>query len=101
MAHKCRGLLMIWSDPDTIRAAKPTGRLGQQPHHSDTAIQSRLTMKVLSGMGLRRNARRRRELALPDRPGDRVAFDFGTFRRRQKSLAVNIPQRGYRVRCNG
>jgi len=51
-ARKRRGSLTIRFDPAMIWEAAPTGRRGRQPDHSDAAIQTCLTMKVLFGMGL-------------------------------------------------
>lgn len=52
-ALKRRGSLTIWFDPDMSWAARPTGQRGRQAVCSDAAVQTCLTMKVLSGMALR------------------------------------------------
>ena len=52
-AHKRRGSLTIWFDPEMTWEARPTGKRGRQPDYSDAAIQTCLTMKVLFGMALR------------------------------------------------
>lgn len=49
-ALKQRGSLTIWFDPDMAWMSAPTGKRGRQPQHSDAAIQTWLSMKVLSGM---------------------------------------------------
>jgi hypothetical protein len=36
-----------------IREAAPTGKCGRHPDYSEAAIQTRLAIKVLSGMALR------------------------------------------------
>ncbi len=52
-ALKQRGSLPIWFDPDMVRVPSPTGKRGGQLQHSDAAIQTCLTMKVLFRMALR------------------------------------------------
>jgi len=47
-ALKRRGSLTIWFDPAMTWEAAPTGKRGRQPDYSDAAIQTCLTMKVLS-----------------------------------------------------
>ena len=51
-ALKRRGSFTVWFDPAMTWTAAPTGKRGRQPHYSDAAIQTCLTMKVLSGMAL-------------------------------------------------
>jgi hypothetical protein len=46
----------VWLDPTMVWAAKLTGKRGRQPVYSDAAIHSRLTMKVLFRMVLRKTA---------------------------------------------
>jgi hypothetical protein len=52
-ALKRSGSLTIWFDPSMTWDATPTDKRGRQPDDSDAAIQTCLTMKVLSGMVLR------------------------------------------------
>ena len=52
-ALKRWGSLTIWFDPEMTWEATPSGRRGRQQSYSDAAIQTCLTMKVLSGMALR------------------------------------------------
>ncbi|HEY0212136.1 MAG TPA: transposase, partial [Paenirhodobacter sp.] len=52
-ALKRRGLLTIWFDPEVNWDAVPNGKRGRQQTYSDAAIQTCLSMKVLSGMALR------------------------------------------------
>ncbi|MDD8023425.1 MAG: transposase [Paracoccaceae bacterium] len=51
-ALKRRGSLTFWFDPAMTLEAVPPGKCGRQPDHSDAAIQTCLTMKVLFGMAL-------------------------------------------------
>ena len=92
-ALKRRGSLTIWFDPDMAWEAAPTGKRGRQPHYTDAAIQTCLTMKVLFGMALRQTTGFVGSLLQLigldwDGPG------FSTLSRRQKALKVNIPYRG-------
>ncbi|MRH22239.1 IS5 family transposase [Rhodovulum strictum] len=91
-ALKRRGSLTIWFDPDMAWEAAPTGKRGRQPHYTDAAIQTCLTMKVLFGMALRQTTgfveSLLRLIGL-----DRDVPDFSTLSRRQKTLKVNIPYR--------
>lgn len=52
-ALRRRGSLTIWFDPATTWEPAPTGKRVRQPDHSDAAIQTCLTMKILFGMALR------------------------------------------------
>ncbi len=92
-AHKRRGSLTIWFDPDMSWDAAPSGRRGRQQTYSDPAIQTCLTMKVLFGMALRQTTGFVESL-LRLVGLDWPMPDFSTLSRRQKSLAVNIPYRG-------
>jgi hypothetical protein len=76
-ALKRRGSLTIWFDPAMTWEAAPTGKRGRQPHYSDAAIQTCLTMKVLFGMALRQSepARRHRSKPAGERGLSRVCFD--------------------------
>ena len=47
-AIKRRGSLTIWFDPEMTWGGKPTGKRGRKPDYSDGAIQTCLTMKVVS-----------------------------------------------------
>jgi len=47
-ALKRRGSLTIWFDPEMSWDAVPTGRRGRQQSYSDAAIQTCVSMKVLS-----------------------------------------------------
>ncbi|UOA15884.1 IS5 family transposase [Sulfitobacter dubius] len=93
-ALKRRGSLTIWFDPEMTWEAKPTGKRGRQPIYSDAAIQTCLTMKVLFGMALRQTTGFVESL-LRLSGLDWSVPDFSTLSRRQKSLAVNIPYRGF------
>ena len=92
-ALKRRGSLTIWFDPEMTWDAAPKGRPGRQQTYSDTAIQTCLTMKVLFGMALRQTTgfveSLLRLIGL-----DWTEPDFSTLSRRQKTLAVNILDRG-------
>ena len=55
-ALKRCGSLTIWFDPAMKWKAAPTGKRGRQADHSDAAIQTGLTMKVLFGMALRQTS---------------------------------------------
>ena len=92
-ALKRRGSLTIWIDPEMRWDAAPTGRRGRQQTYSDTAIQTRLTMKVLFGMALRQTTGFVGSL-LRLTGLDWAVPDFSTLSRRQKTLKVNIPYRG-------
>lgn len=52
-ALKRRGWLAIRFAPGMNRDAVPTGRRGREQTYYDTARQTCLTMKVLSGLALR------------------------------------------------
>ena len=88
-----QGSLTISFDPEMSWKAAPTGQRGRQQTYSDTAIQTRLRMKVLCGMALRQTTgfveSQLRVVGL-----DWSVPDFSTLSRRQKTLAVNIPYRG-------
>ena len=74
--------------------AAPTGKRGRQRDCSDAAIQTCLTMKVLFGMALRQiTGFVESLLQLIGR--DWAVPDFSTLSRRQKTLKVNIPYRGW------
>jgi hypothetical protein len=90
---KRRGSLTVWFDPAMTWEAAPTGKRGRQPDYSDAAIQTCLTMKVLFGMALRQTTGFVESL-LRLTGLDWTAPDFSTLSRRQKSLKVNIPDRG-------
>lgn len=80
-------------DPAMTWEAEPTGKRGRQPHYSDAAIQTCLTMKVLFGMALRQTTgfveSLLRLIGL-----DWAVPDFSTLSRRQKTMKVSIPFRG-------
>jgi hypothetical protein len=73
-------------------AAAPTGERGRRPEHSDAAIQTCLTMKVLFGMALRQTTGFVESLLRPIGL-DGAVPDFRTLPRRQKALKVDIPDR--------
>jgi hypothetical protein len=82
---------MAWS-------AKPTGKRARQPVYGDAAVPACLTMKVLFGMASRQMTGFVESLLC------RICLDWdvpdvSTLSHRQKTLAVNIPHRGCRVRC--
>ena len=77
---------MAWVPP-------PTGKRGRQLQHSDAAIQTCLTMKVLFGMA-RRETTGFVESLLRGVGLDWAGPDFSTLSRRQETLAVSIPYRG-------
>ena len=92
-ALKRRRSLTIWLDLGMAWAAKQTGKRGRQLVYSESAVQTRLTMKVLFGMALRQTSGFVESLLCLigldwDKP------DFSTLSRRQKTLSVNIPHRG-------
>ncbi len=100
-----RGSLTIWFDPEMTwpgmiwpgmtRDGVPTGRRCRPQSCSDAAIQTCLSMKVLSGMALGQTTGFVE--SLPKRIGlDRAVPDVSTLSRRQKTLAVTIPYRGSR-----
>ena len=97
-ALKRRGSLTIWFDPGMAWAALPTGKRGRQPVHSDAAVQTCLTMKVLFGMALRQTTGLV-ESSLGLIGLDWEVLDFSTLSRRQKSHAVNIRIGGHKARC--
>jgi len=92
-ALKRRGSLTIWFDPEMTWGATPSGKRGRSRTFSDTAIQTRLTTKVLFGMALRQTACFVESL-LRLAGLDWKVPDFNTICRRQKTLAVDIPYRG-------
>ena len=92
-ALKRRGSLMIWFDPEMRWDAAPTGKRGRQQTCSDAAVETGLTMKVLSGMALRQTTGFVESLLKLVGP-DWTVPDFSTLSRRRKTLAVNIPYRG-------
>ncbi len=73
--------------------AAPTGKRGRQPDYSDAAIQTCLTMKVMFGMALRQATGFVKSL-LPLIGLDWTVPNFSTPSRCQKTLKVNIPNRG-------
>ena len=71
----------------------PTGKRGRQPDYSDAAIQTCLTMKVLFGIALRQTTGFVESLlSLIDL--NWAAPNFSSLSRHQKTLQVNIPNRG-------
>jgi len=76
-----------------IREAAPTGTRGRQPDYSDATIQTCLTLRVLFGMALRRTTGSVESFLRLIGPGWAVP-DFSTLSRRQKTLKVDIPDRG-------
>ena len=74
---------MIWD-------VAPTGKRGRQPDHNDAALQTCLTMEVLSGMALRQTTgfveSLLRLIGL-----DWAVPDFSTLSRRPKNQTVSIP----------
>lgn len=91
-ALKHRGSLTFWFDPGMSWGGKPTGRRGRQKTHSDAAVQTCLAMKVLFGMALRQTTGFVESL-LKLIGLDWPVPDYSTLSRRQKTLAVNIPNR--------
>ncbi len=87
------GSLAIWFDPEMGWCAKPTGKRGRARIFSAAAIQTCLTVKVLFGMALRQTTGFVKSL-LRLTGLDWEVPDFSTICRRQKSLGVNIPDRG-------
>jgi hypothetical protein len=81
-ALKRRAPLTIWFDSEMTWDAAPTGRRGRQHTCSDTAIQTRLTMKVLFGVALRQTTGFVESL-LRLVGLDRVVPDFSALSRRQ------------------
>lgn len=79
---------MIWD-------ATATGGCGRRQTYSDTAIQNCLTMKVLFGMDLRQTTGSIESMLSLIGPSWPVP-DFSTLSRRQKTLAVNVPYRGFK-----
>jgi Transposase DDE domain len=93
-----RGTLSIWFDPETQWLAAATGKRGRQPVFTDAAIQACLTLKALFGLPLRQTTGM--VASLPDLAGlDWPVPDFSTLSRRQKTLAVNIPNRPAPAPC--
>ncbi len=90
---KRRGSPTIWFDPGMNWVAAPTGKRGRQQACSDAAIQSCLSMKVLSGMALRQMTGFVESL-LRLMGLNRAVPDFSTLSRRRQRLAVTIPYRG-------
>ena len=87
-----RGSLAVWTDPSTSWHAALSGKRGAQPVHSDAAIQACLTVKVLFGLPLRQTtafAASLLKLAGLDWP----VPEHSTLCRRQKTLAVQLPDR--------
>ena len=87
------GSLTIRFDPAMTRAAAPAGKRGRQPDDSDAAIQTCLTMKVLSGRALRQTTGFAESL-LHLTGLDRAVPNVSTLSRRHKTLKVIIPDRG-------
>jgi hypothetical protein len=52
-AHKPRGSLQIWFDPETVWLAAPSGKRSRSATFTDAAIQACLTLKALFGLPLR------------------------------------------------
>ena len=92
-ALKQRDSPAIWFDPDMGGVPPPTGKRGRQPQDSAAALQTCLTLKVLSAMALRQTTEFAESL-LRLVGLDRAVPDFSTLCRRQKTLVVNIPYRG-------
>lgn len=92
-ALKSRGSLTIWFDPAMTWDAAQTGKRGRHQDYSDSAIRTCLTLKVLFGMALRQTTRFVESL-LRLIGLDRKVPDFSTLSRSQKTLKVNIPNRG-------
>jgi hypothetical protein len=78
----------------TWRAVTPTGKRGRQPAYSEAAIQTRLTMKFLLGMTLGPTTGSVQNLLFLIGQDCGVP-DFGTLSHLQKTLALNIPHRGW------
>jgi hypothetical protein len=86
----------IWFDPDLSRDGAPKGKRGREQICSETAIQTCLTMKVLLGMALRQTTGFVESLL-------GLAWSVLDFRLLccpQKTLAVNIPCRGFKGPLN-
>ena len=91
-ALKRRGSLMIRFDPEMKWGANPSGKRGRSRTFSDAAIQTCLTMKVFFGMALRQTMGFVESLLLLTGL-DWSVPDLSTICRRQRTLAVNIPNR--------
>lgn len=90
---KRRGSLTIWFDPGMNWVAAPTGERSRQQAGSDAAVQTCLSVKVLSGMALRQMTGFVESL-LRLMGLNRAVPDFSTRSRRRQRLAVTIPYRG-------
>ena len=94
-ALKQRGSLTVWFDPSMQWDALPSGRRGRQQAYSNAAIQACLTLEVLLGLPLRQATGFMASLLELSGLGWSVP-DFSTLFRRQKSLGVTIPYRGFK-----
>lgn len=91
-ALKKRGSLLIWLDKEMAWLAPHEGRPGRPPVFSNAAIQFRLSIKVQFKIPLRQTAGMVASLLRLAGLGWDVP-DYSTLRRRQKTLAVQIPYR--------
>ena len=91
-ARRKRGSLLIWVDGDMTWLAPHDGSPGRPAVFSDAATQFCLTIKVLFKLPLRQATRMVSSL-LEMANLDWAVPDYATLCRRQKTLAVQIPNR--------
>jgi hypothetical protein len=89
-AHKLRGSLLIWFDPETVWLAEPSGTRSRSATFTEAAIWACLTLKALFGLPLRQATWLVASL-LEVTGLDWPVSDFSTLRRHQKGLNVTIP----------
>ena len=91
-SQRKRGPLLIWLDKDMTWLSPHDGSPGRPAVFSDAAIQFCLTIKVLFKLPLRQTTGMLASLLKISGLGWAVP-DYTTLRRRQKTLAVQIPYR--------
>ena len=92
-ARKQRGSLSILFDRETVWVPSPGGTRGRQRQFSDAAIQTCRSQKVLFDLPLRKATGFLESLLRLIGP-DGAVPDFSTLCGRQRTLQVNIPDRG-------
>ena len=91
-ALRKRGSLSVWFDPEMAWHAEKSGKRGRPETFSDAAIQTCLTLQVLSGLPLRQTDGLLESL-IQMAGLDWPVPDYSTLCRRQARIAVQVPYR--------
>ena len=91
-ALRKRGSLSVWFDPEMAWHAEKSGKRGRPETFSDAAIQTCLTLQVLSGLPLRQTVGLVESL-IQMAGLDWPVPDYSTLCRRQARIAVQVPYR--------